>query len=70
MCDESMQAGEVKFSLHPMECKRVRVEASYKHQDDTLWAIHMDIGPKITDHDMSFVLSLLLCRLARQVQKD
>lgn len=70
MCDESMEVGEVRFSLCPMADGRIRIKGWTKRQDDTFWAVHMDIGPDNTYCDVSDALKLLLYRLARRVQKD
>ena len=65
-----MKYGDVNFSVYPMECKRVRVEALTKCQDGMLWTVHVDLGPNITGDDVKDTLQLLLYRLVQRAQTE
>lgn len=62
--------GDVRFRVLAMNCKRVRIEAITQLPDKTLWAVHKDIGPDITERDTYDAVHMLLYRTAQRMQKE
>jgi len=60
----------VQFSVYPMACKRVRIEALTKCGDDKLWAVHVDVGPIITEGAVANAVDMLLFRIAQRAQTE